>query len=197
MLSDIQFYLGIFAGIISFGSYLIYFHSILKGKSKPNRVTWWIWTFMGAVLALSYYFSGARNTIWAPIVEFIGPFLTALLSIKYGEGSMADKTDLVCFFGGVISIFIWILFDAPVAALIINLVIDGFAIIPTIKKSYLRPEGESFWAWVGTSMGDFINILAIEKLSFAIIIYPVTMFLNDIVIVGLLGKGKRRKKTIS
>ena len=82
---DIQYYLGITAGIISFGAYLIYIRSIFKGESRPNRATWSIWAFIGLIQALSYYFSGARNTIWAPIVEFIGPFLIAILAILNTE----------------------------------------------------------------------------------------------------------------
>lgn len=191
---DIRFYLGILAGVISFIAYLIYFVSILRGESKPNRVTWWIWTFMGAILALSYYYSGAKNTIWAPIVEFIGPFITALLSIKYGEGGMVDKTDIICLAGGIISILLWIVTGNPVLALILNLAIDQFALIPTIKKSYLRPEGENFWAWFGTCLGDFMNILAIEKFTFAIVVYPVWMFIDDLIIVSLLGIRRKRVK---
>jgi hypothetical protein len=191
---DIKFYLGIIAGIISLIAYLIYFRSILKGKSKPNRVTWWIWTFMGAALALSYYFSGARDTMWSPIVEFIGPFLTALLAIKYGEGGAADKTDIICFVGGVFSIVLWILFNNPVIALVMLLVVDSFAIIPTMKKSYLRPEGESLLAWCGTGLGDMINLLSVERFAFALIILPAWMLFDDIIVVWMLGLGKQKVK---
>jgi hypothetical protein len=190
---DIKFYLGILAGVVSFVAYIIYFRSILKGHSKPNRITWWIWTFMGGVLALSYYASGARDTIWSPIVEFIGPFITALFSIKYGEGGVVDKTDVFCLAGGVLSIVLWILTGNPIVALMLNIAIDQFALIPTIKKSFLRPEGESFWAWAGTGMGDLLNILAIDKIVFSIIVYPVFMLIDDIIIVWLLRKEKRGK----
>jgi hypothetical protein len=189
---DIKFYLGIIAGIVSLIAYLIYFRSILKGESKPNRVTWWIWTFMGAVLALSYYASGARDTIWSPIVEFIGPFVTALLAIKYGEGGIAEKADILCFAGGVVSIIIWIATGNPIVALTLNLLIDFFAIIPTIKKSYLRPEGESFWAWTGTGLGDFLNLMSVEKFTFAIIIYPAWMLFDDLIIILLVGLRKQK-----
>ncbi len=152
LIPDIKFYLGIIAGIISLTAYLIYFRSILKGESKPNRVTWWIWTFMGAILALSYYASGARDTIWSPIVEFIGPFATALFAIKYGEGGAADTTDILCFVGGVFSIILWFITGSPTLALILNLAIDGFAIVPTIKKIISSAgRGESFLAWCGTA----------------------------------------------
>lgn len=190
---DFGFILGVIAGVIAFSAYIVYIVSILKGKSKPSRATWWIWSFMGLVLALSYYYSGAENTIWVPIVEFIGPLSIAILSIKYGEGGLEDKTDLVCMFGAFVSILVWIIFDNPVLALVTNLFIDTFALIPTIKKTYLRPEGEDFWAWFGTGLADTINLFAIERFTFGIMVYPIYMLVSDLIIIVLIIFGKSRK----
>jgi hypothetical protein len=141
---------------------------------------------MGFVLALSYKLSGADNTVWVPYVEFLGPFSIAILSIKYGEGGLEDKTDLMCLFGAIISIILWIIFKNPVVALVTNLLVDSFAVIPTIKKSYLRPEGEDFWAWFGTGIADTMNVFAVEKFTFAILIYPIYMFVSDFIIILIL-----------
>ena len=190
---DIKTILGIIAGIIAFSAYIIYIVSIFRGKTKPNRATWWIWAFMGFVLALSYYYSGAENTVWVPIVEFIGPLSIAILSLKYGEGGLKSKTDIICMAGALISVLLWIIFNNPVIALVTNLAIDSFAIIPTIKKSYLRPEGEDFWAWFGTGLADSLNMFAVEKFTFAILIYPIYMLVSDLIIIFIL---LLRKKSI-
>ena len=184
--TDVKVVLGVVAGVIAFLAYIVYIVSIFRGRSKPNRVTWWIWAFMGLVLALSYQFSGAINTIWVPYVEFLGPFSIALLSIKYGEGGLTNKTDLFSFLGAVISIILWIIFDNPVIALVTSLAVDSFAIIPTIKKSYLRPEGEDFWAWFGTGLADSLNMFAVEKFTFAILVYPIYMLVSDLIIIFIL-----------
>src|SRR3989344_2571178 len=196
--TDVKAVLGIVAGVIAFLAYIVYVISIFRGGSKPNRATWWIWSFMGLVLALSYQFSGASNTIWVPYVEFLGPLIIAILSIKYGEGGLDNKTDLICLLGATISIILWIIFKNPVVALITNLAVDSFAIVPTIKKSYLRPEGEDFWAWFGTGLADSLNMFAVERFSFAILIYPIYMLVSDlIIIVILLFKKKGIMKDIS
>lgn len=183
---DVKAVLGIIAGIIALLAYVVYVISIFRGGSKPNRATWWIWAFMGLVLALSYDFSGASNTIWVPYVEFLGPFTIALLSLKYGEGGLDNKTDLLCLFGSIVSVTLWIIFNNPVVALVTNLAIDSFAIIPTIKKSYLRPEGEDFWAWFGTGVADTLNMFAVEKITFAILLYPIYMLVSDLIIIFIL-----------
>lgn len=183
---DFKTVIGIIAGVVAFSAYILYIISIFRKISKPNRATWWIWSFMGLVLALSYQFSGAQTTIWVPYVEFLGPFSIAILSLRYGEGGLNNKTDIICLVGAVISVILWIVFNNPVIALITNLAVDSFAIIPTIKKSYLRPEGEDFWAWLGTGLADSLNMFAINKLSFAIIVYPIYMLLSDLIIIIIL-----------
>jgi hypothetical protein len=185
-LEGAQAVFGIIAGIIALLAYVVYVISIFRGGSKPNRATWWIWAFMGLVLALSYDLSGASNTIWVPYVEFLGPFTIALLSLKYGEGGLNNKTDLLCLLGAVVSVILWIVFNSPLIALITNLAIDSFAIIPTIKKSYLRPEGEDFWAWFGTGVADSMNMFAVERFTFAIVVYPIYMLLSDLIIIFIL-----------
>jgi hypothetical protein len=187
---DIKQALGIVAGIISFSAYLIYIRSILRGESKPNRVTWWIWSFMGAIFAASYWAVGARNTIWAPIVEFIGPLTIAFLTIKYGEGTRKDRTDVICFFGGIVSIMLWIVFKSPVIALVLSIAVDAFAIVPTVKKSWLRPDGENFWAWFTTGMADAMNVFAVERHTFGITLYPAYMVTMDLLIILILLRGK-------
>src|SRR3989344_2934957 len=183
---DIKVVLGIIAGLIALSAYLVYVISIFRGGSKPNRATWWIWSFMGLILALSYQFSGASNTIWVPYVEFLGPLIIAILSLKYGEGGLNDRTDVICLIGASLSIVLWIIFKNPVVALVTNLITDSFAIVPTIKKSFLRPEGENFWAWFGTGVADSLNMFAVERFNFAILVYPIYMLLSDLIIIFIL-----------
>lgn len=84
-------------------------------------------------------------------------------------------------------------FDSPVVALVTNLAIDSFALFPTIRKSLERPEDENFWAWFGTLTADAINLFAVERFVFAIIVYPVYMFVSDVIVVGVLGWKRRWK----
>lgn len=184
--TDVKVVLGVISGIIALSAYILYVFSILRGETRPSRVTWWIWSFMGLVLALSYHSSGAENTIWAAYMEFLGPFIVALLSIKYGEGGIEDRTDLVCLAGAFLSIVLWVVTKNPVVALVTGLAVDVFALVPTIKKSFLRPEGENFWAWFGTGVADSLNMFAVEKFIFAVLLYPVYMLLSDLIIIFIL-----------
>jgi hypothetical protein len=74
--------LGIIAGCISALACIPYFISIIRGKTKPNRATWWIWSWLGVLLFFSYKASGATDTLWVALVYMITPLITALLSLN-------------------------------------------------------------------------------------------------------------------
>ncbi len=41
---------GIIAGILSFSAYIFYIAAILKGTTRPNRATWFIWSAIGVII---------------------------------------------------------------------------------------------------------------------------------------------------
>ena len=58
---------GFFAGLLSLAAFVPYIIAIVKGVTKPNRATWWIWTTNGLILLASYYASGAESTVWVAV----------------------------------------------------------------------------------------------------------------------------------
>ena len=181
---------GIIAGILSFSAYIFYIFAILRGETKPSRATWFIWAVIGIILAFSYRASGAEDTVWVAVSEAIAPTIIALLAIKYGVGG-TDKTDVLSFVGSLFSLVLWYIFDSAVVALVTNLAIDFFAALPTIKKTWTNPEHEDRFAWILTQTGNLINLFAIDKPIFAVIIYPAYTFIIDGIITGLLFRKKK------
>lgn len=177
--------LGKIAGFISILAFIPYFHSILKGQTKPNRITWWIWTLLGILLYFSYKEAGAKETLWVPLIYIIAPLITAILSIKYGVGGWTTF-DLVCLLGALASTFLWIISGSPTVALILFLLIDLFGALPTIKKAYVVPEQESKLAWFLMCLANCVNLFAVQDFQFSILIYPLYMFIIGSIIFGLL-----------
>lgn len=183
--------LGIAAGAISFVGYAIYAYSTVKGSTKPNRATWWILTLVGIMIASSYYSEGARNTIWVAVSYVIGPLLVAVLSIKYGESGW-ETLDILCLSTACLSALIWYFYQSPFTVLVVNIVMDFVALVPTIKKSYLRPDSEDALAWSVESVSGVMNVLALERWAFGLAFYPVYLLLINSVVTALLLRAKVR-----
>ncbi len=184
------------AGVVSFGAYLLYFYSILKGETRPSRATWWILTIVGTVTGASYYFSGAVETIWVPIADVVGILIVALLSIKYGEGGF-NTFDISCFLVAMLSLGLWYIFQAPIIALILNLIMDFVGLLPTLKKSYLDPSGESPLSWLLTFIGNALNFGAVNNFTFGVLIYPIYMSVTSGMVTALLYFPRIRFKKIN
>ena len=125
---------GYLAGIFVFLAYLWYCRAIIKGTTKPNRMTWITIAFVSWLLLLSYQAGGANSTIWAPLGEVIAVSFVAFLSIRHGVGGF-DKTDIICFTGALVSLLVWQISGLSVLGLLSGLLVDTFALWPTVMKS--------------------------------------------------------------
>lgn len=173
------------AGVIAIAAYLPYVVAIVRRQTSPNRATWFIWAFVSFIMLISYYLSGARNTIWLPLAYAVGSSVVALLSIWYGEGGWTIL-DRSCLAGAGLSVVLGIVFKNPQLALFTSILNDFFGMLPTIKKSYLRPAGENKSAWIMFFVGSVLNIVAIENWNFSIASYPVFLFFETGTVVILL-----------
>ncbi len=168
--------IGQVAGGLSFFAYILYYISIVQGRSRPNRATWIILTVVGVLIAASYYASGARNTMWVALAYTVGPLIAAILAFKYGEGG-TTRFDIYCLVGCAASVILWVLSENPVYTLVINIFIDFLGILPTLKKSFIDPLSEDGLAWSVTTFSNLLNIFAIELWVFSVAVYPVYMLI--------------------
>jgi hypothetical protein len=180
---------GVIAGILSILCFVPYIITILQGKTKPNRATWWIWVVLSIVISISYYYSGAINTIWLPVCGGIGQLIIALLALKYGRGGWTSF-DRFCLIGVSISLVLWRQFNSPLIALLCNLVVDLLGALPTLKKSYQEPETENLLTWSLYLAGSTFNLFAVERFSFALLVFPIYIFSINAAIVILLLRSK-------
>ena len=175
-LTGIHIITGWLAGVMTLVAFTPYVRSILLGKTRPNRVSWFIWAFICTITAFAYRASGASATLWVAYVYAAMTTLVALLSIKRGEPGFT-WLDCVCFFGAVASLVPWFVFhDAPLA-LYISIAIDVFAVLPTLHKAYRDPASEDPLAWTISATAMALNLFAIEDWSPRVSAYPIYCFI--------------------
>ncbi|MBD2302185.1 hypothetical protein H6G80_21300 [Nostoc sp. FACHB-87] len=179
--------IGIVAGFLSLLGFLPYIFSIYQRKTRPNRVTWWIWTVVGFILCFSYYSSGAVNTIWVPVCSAIGHLTIAILGIKYGEGGW-NRFDRWCLLTAGLSLILWWRFSSPSIALMINICIDFLGALPTIRKSYYQPHTEDIFTWSIFLLAHTLNLFALKNWSFNLSVYPLYLFGSTFTIFLLLSR---------
>jgi uncharacterized protein with PQ loop repeat len=181
-----QAQIGIVAGILSLFGYIPYIVSIFQQKTRPNRVSWWVWSVIGSVLVASYYSAGATHTLWVPLAQLLCQIPIALLSLKYGEGGKLHQLDKLCLAGAALSLLLWWRSGSPMVALAINIGMDILGAVPTLRKTYYVPASEDLLSWSIFWISNTLNLLALEHLSAPLLAYPLYLFSLGFILVALI-----------
>lgn len=179
--------IGIVAGIVAFAANPPYIWAILKGETRPDRVTWWILAGLNALIFASSYALGAWDTLWLPLGYVISFSIVAALSLKYGEGDFRLTTlQRVCVAGAVCAAFLWWFSGSALITLALTIAIDFLGIIPTIYKAYLRPWHEDKFAWGIALIASVLYILAVDSWVFEIAAYPIYVLITNTILAALI-----------
>lgn len=181
--------IGIIAGVLAIAGYIPYIYTTIKGKTQPNKATWFIWTLVGGLLAFSYMAEGDAHAIWLPLGYFLGPLITAILSLRYGYATWT-KIDVICIIAALISIIPWVLSKDATMTLLFNVLIDASGAIPTIIKTYREPETEDLTAWVVFFVANTLQLFAISNWLNWSVTYPIYLFFLAGIMVLFIVKGK-------
>ena len=146
---------------------------------------------VGIIIAASYRAAGANATIWVPITYALGPLVTCLLGIKFGQGGWS-RFDRICLLGVALSLSIWGIYRSADLALGINIGIDLLGALPTLRKSLIDPYGEDLLAWSLFFVANTLNVLAIDRWSWQVAVYPLYMFCITGTICWVLWQGRRK-----
>jgi hypothetical protein len=189
-MGDLRSVLGLLAGVLSLLAFVPYILSILRGQTRPNRATWWVWTVCNGVLFASYYAAGERRSAWVPMSYTASSLFVALLSIKRGEGGLS-KFDRGCVLGSAVGLALWGLSGSPITALAVNIGVDFAGALPTIRKTYLDPRSESLLAWALFLAANAVNLFAVETWSSPSVALPVYYFFTTLIVLALAARSPR------
>ena len=140
-----------------------YVRDTLRGKTKPNRVSWSMWALaplIGTAAALS-----ANADVWATIRIFLAGFLPLLVFLIsfINPKSYWNLTlfDILCGACSLIAVIVWFAIDSPRSAILLAAIGDGFATLPTIRKAWAHPETETGITYVASFIGVLLVIPSI------------------------------------
>jgi hypothetical protein len=184
MLNENFVLLGAVFNVIGGISYLI---STIKGKTKPNRITWFLW-FLAPAVAFSAEISqgvGIRSLMtfmvgFNPLLIFLASFIN-----KKSQWNIT-RFDLICGALSIIGLLFWYLTKVGNVAILFSIIADGLAGIPTILKSFKYPETENYKVFLGGAISAIITLLTIKIWTFAQYAFPTYILTINILLISLI-----------
>ncbi len=191
MIDERFIYLGV---AINFFGTLSYLKSTLQGKTKPNKVTWFLWGLAPLVAFAAQLSQGVGLISLMTFMVGFGPVLIFLASFvnKKSEWKIT-KFDIYCGTLSILGLLLWGITREGNVAIFFAILADGLAAVPTLIKSYHFPETENLDSYLAAGISAFIAFLTIKNWNFENFAFPIwTIFLCSVfVLIIKLKLGKR------
>jgi len=188
--------LSLISGIAALTAYIPYIISIVRGQTRPERMSWFIWTVLGIIAFVSQLAEGARSSLWLVGVLTLGGLTIFLLSIRYGMGGILRR-DLIALIFTIAGLGVWYLFGNPIIGLATVIAVGSASAFLTGLKAYQHPGTEAKITWLLASTAALLTIISLDYFTLSIVVYPTYIFLTNFVILlaAVLGQRKAAIRT--
>jgi hypothetical protein len=172
-------YFAIIGAVIASAGGFYYLYETIAGKSQPNRVTWLLWGLFPMIIFIAQRAQGVKGLSWLTFAAGLTPFLIVAASFLNKKAYWKTQPrDYILMAAAILGIVAWLVTDEPNLAILLTLVVDIFAGVPTVIKAIRYPQTESWIAYALSAVGFGIGVLAIQTYDFqnsAFVIYLFVM----------------------
>lgn len=181
-------FLGATVQLIGVSSYI---KDILRGNTKPNKVTWLMWSIAPLIASFAAFSGGAGWTTLPIFMSGFGPLLVLIASF-YNEKSYwkIETFDYFCGLCSLSALIFWIITKNPAIAIIFAIIGDGFAAIPTLMKSWKNPETETVDAYTTGLFNALTGFFAIKLWNFSSFAFPIYLVVINTSLIITIKKHK-------
>ena len=176
-----------------------YFRDTLAGRTKPNRVSWFLWA-LAPLVSFSAAFSVDAD-IWASVRVLVGGVVPGVIFLGsfFNRKSYWKLTRFDWFCGGLslTALLFWQLASSPLIAVLLATAANTFALIPTFIKAWNFPETETRLTFITSFLSAVLIIPAIPVWNIANSAFQIGLMLTTgALLVAVYRKSLGIKKTI-
>jgi len=154
---------GISAVALTFIAYVPYYRDILRGKTHPHVYSWGLWGLLTILIVALQIKSGGAGT--ATLVTAAAGLLclgVIILGLKNGKRDIT-KSDTVVAVLALIAMGFWLIADQPVLSIILVVIADILAFIPTVRKSWKKPYSETLSLYITNTLRFSLALFAVTE----------------------------------
>ncbi len=187
----------VFAAVIQMFGAGIYIRDTLRGRTKPNRVTWFLWAAAPLIATAIIVVEGKLN--WTALPVFMAGFVPALIFAASFFNANAywrlGRFDYACGALGLISLAMWVAVSQPIIAFIMLMATDGLAALPTIRKAWTNPETETGAPYAAALFGGLAGVANVQ--NWVTLEYAFPLYLVAVNIAVLFAIYRKRVPAVS
>jgi len=188
-------YCAIIGAIIGSLGGFYYLYETIVGKAQPNRITWLLWGIFPMVIFVAQRVQGVEGVSWASFVAGFTPLLVVAASF-FNQNAYwkSEPRDYVLMAAAIVGIVLWAMTDNPNLALLLSLLADMLAGVPTLIKSYRHPHTESWVAYAISTFGFGMSFLSVQTYNFENAAFVAYLFILNGAFAVLASRGRERRQ---
>lgn len=185
--------LAIIAAVLAFVGNISYLADVVKGRVQPHPYTWFIWS----IVSMTTFFGGiAKGAGIGALPTGVAEGFTIvifLFSLKYlfqGKAGHIRKVDN--YFLGIclIGLIPWVITKDPTISVVVVVLIDIIAFIPTFRKTWHRPASEKPLLYEMNGARHILTLFSLHAYNIATMFHSIAMICTNTTMAILI----RRKK---
>lgn len=173
--------------ITSFLAIYTYIKDVVKGKTKPNLASWFIWFVAPMIAAIVGWQNGAGISVLPVFLAGFMPFLVIVFSVFNKDSYWKlNRLDYLCLFLSFCALACWFYFKEGALATVFAILADGIAYVPTYIKSWKSPDTETAWPYGAGIFANLLGLATMSVFSFNTVAFAVYLIIANILEISIL-----------
>lgn len=182
---NITIILVVISSILTLVSVIPYLIDIVKGRTKPRVVSWFVWSLLTGISFAASLTEHQYPTAALMFCSVLATMAIVVLGWKNGDKKI-NRLDIFCFIGVVIGIIFWVIFNSPSIAVVAMIAIDFIGGIPTQVHAWEKPQEETMKTFVLGLIGSLLTLMTVTNWQITAFAYPLFLVIININFVLLI-----------
>ena len=169
----------VLSSVVMIAGMVPYIRDVVKGKTKPRIISWFIWTCLTGISFFASIFEKQYPTAILMLFSMLSTLSVVILGWKDRQSGVL-KLDIVCLIGTIIGAILWAIFNSPSIAVIAMICIDFIGGIPTQVHCWKKPYEETKLMFIMSGVSALLTLLAIQEWKITAFAFPLFLFVINI-----------------
>lgn len=183
--------LAIIGAVIAIVGNIPYLIDVIKKRVEPHPYTWLVWTIVSGVTFFGALAKGAGVGAIPTGAAEIFTVIIFILSLKYGFRNIR-RIDTYFLIIALLGLVPWALTKDPTISVIIVVMIDLVAFIPTLRKTWKKPKTETPMLYSMNVVRHILTLFSLQAYNIATMLHSIAMIIVNSFMTLMIIRGRKK-----
>ena len=181
--------IAVVAALLAIAGNLPYIIDIIRHRVRPHAYTWFVWSIVSGIVLAGQVTKGAGWGALPTLASEVFTILIFLLCLRYGYKGIT-RTDTYFLIVALLGLIPWYFFKDPTASVIIAVLIDLVAFVPTLRKTWREPATETPLLYGMNVLRHCLALFSLQTYNIATVLHSISMIVTNTAMTGIILRGR-------